>query len=61
MADDVEFWDGDTEGIEGLDLEWGYGDVFQETFRQLLAPLAADVVCDDDVSGASCDIICEGS
>ena len=28
VANDVEFRDRDTEGVEGIDIKWGNGDVF---------------------------------
>ena len=57
VASDVEFRDRNTEGFEGLDLEWGRGGVFRETVRQVLLPLTTNVIRDDDIGDPGFDFI----
>jgi hypothetical protein len=60
VAGDMEFWNCNAEGFEGPDFKRGYGGVFREAMQQILAPLATNVVRDDNVGNAGFDIIREG-
>ena len=56
VAGDMKFWNCNAEGFEGLNFKRGYGVVIREAMRQILAPLATNVVGDDNISNASFDI-----
>ena len=59
VAGDVELRNRNAERLEGLNLEQGRGGVFHEALRQILAPLATDVVRDDNIGNAGFDVLCE--
>lgn len=60
MADDMKFWNRDTERVKGTNFKGWCGGVAREALRKILSPLTADVICDNGISKAGFDIVCKG-
>jgi hypothetical protein len=60
VANDVELWNRDTEGLEGVYVERGRRNVVREALTQILTPLTTDVIRDNDVSNPGFHLIREG-
>ena len=57
MANEVELRYGNTEGGEGLKIEVEWWEVSCETAVKIFPPLAPDVVCNQELTNSTVDVL----
>ena len=60
MADQMEFWNSDTKGVESGEIDWWNGWVGREAMLQVLSPLAGNIIGNDHIGNPHLNTIREG-
>ena len=60
MANQMEFWNSDTKGVESGEIEWWNGWVGREAMLEVLSPLAGDIVGNNHIGDPHLNTLREG-